>query len=81
MRSDVRGRICQSINEVLLKSKFIFILSLYVDHFTIGARGTDVRETGLTRIDVNMVDPTVVGVIGHSYVKRLERFFIAKPCV
>lgn len=49
-----------------------------MDHFIIGARGTHVRETGLTRIDVNMVDPTVIGVVGHSYVKLLDLFFYCK---
>lgn len=79
MRSDIRGRICHSIQNFVLKSKFIFILSLYVDHFPIGAQGTDFRETGLTRIVVNMGEQTVVGVIGHSYVKRLERFSLQHP--
>lgn len=57
-----------------------------MDHFPIGAQGTDFRETGLTRIVVNMGEhsfnmekQTVVGVIGHSYVKRLERFSLQNP--
>lgn len=81
MRSDIRGKIRHSIQDFVLKSKFIFILSLYVDHFPIGAQGTDFRETGLTRIVVNMGEHehTVVGVIGHSYVKRLERFSLQHP--
>lgn len=61
----MRGRIRYSIQDFVLKSKFIFILSLYVDHFLIGAQGTDFRKTGLTRIVVNMGEQTVVGVIGH----------------
>lgn len=75
----MRGRIRYSIQDFVLKSKFIFILSLYVDHFLIGAQGTDFRKTGLTRIVVNMGEHTVVGVIGHSYVKRLERFSLQHP--
>lgn len=79
MGSDIRGRIRHCLQDFVLKSKFIFILSLYVDHFPIGAQGTDFRETGLTRIVVNMGEHTVVGVIGHSYVKRLERFSLQHP--
>lgn len=79
MRSDIHGRIRYSIKDFVLKSKLIFILSLYVDHFPIGAQGTDFRETGLTRIVDNMGEQTVVGVIGHSYVKRLERFSLQHP--
>lgn len=79
MGSDIRGRIRHCLQDFVLKSKFIFILSLYVDHFPIGAQGMDFRETGLTRIVVNMGEHTVVGVIGHSYVKRLERFSLQHP--
>lgn len=50
-----------------------------MDHFPIGAQGTDLRETGLTRIVVNMGRQTVVEVIGHSYVKRLKRFSLQHP--
>lgn len=78
MRSDIRGRIRHSIQDFVLKNKFIFILSLYVDHFPIGAQGTDFRETGLTRIVVNMGEQTVVGTF---LCEAVRTFFIATPSV